>query len=66
MKTTLKIDGMSCDHCVRHVKDALEGIAGVKSAQVSLNTNSAEVNHEDGVSLDTMTAAVVDAGYEVV
>jgi copper chaperone CopZ len=66
MKTTLKIDGMSCDHCVRHVKDALEGIAGVKSAKVSLNTNSAEVNHEDGVSLDTMKAVVVDAGYEVV
>ncbi|MDR3146569.1 MAG: cation transporter [Treponema sp.] len=66
MKTTLKIDGMSCDHCVRHVKDALEGIGGVKSAKVSLKTNSAEVNHADGVSLDTMKAAVVDAGYEVV
>ena len=32
MKTTLKIDGMSCEHCVTHVKDALEEVAGVGSA----------------------------------
>jgi copper ion binding protein len=65
MKTTLKIDGMSCDHCVKHVKDALEGVAGVQSAAVNLKKNSAEVKHGDAVSLDALKAAVVEAGYEV-
>jgi copper chaperone CopZ len=66
MKTTLKIDGMSCDHCVKHVKEALEGVAGVSSANVVLKKNFAEVEHGDAVTLDSLTAAVVEAGYEVV
>jgi copper ion binding protein len=66
MKTVLKIDGMSCEHCVAHVKEALEGISGVKSAKVSLKDNSAQVDHGDGVSLDALKAAVTEAGYEAV
>jgi copper ion binding protein len=65
MKTTLKIEGMSCDHCVKHVTEALEGIQGVASAKVSLKHNNAEVEHSGAVSLDAMKAAVVEAGYEI-
>jgi copper ion binding protein len=65
MKTTLNIEGMSCDHCVKHVTKALEEIAGVKSAKVSLKKKNAEVEHGDTVSLETMKAAIVEAGYEV-
>ncbi|MDR1374977.1 MAG: cation transporter [Treponema sp.] len=64
MKTTLKIEGMSCDHCVKHVKEALEAVEGVKSAQVSLKDNAAQVDHGDGVKLDALKAAVSGAGYE--
>jgi copper ion binding protein len=66
MKTALKIEGMSCEHCVKHVKEALEGIGGVKSAKVSLKTNSAEVNHDETVSFAQLKDAVSEAGYEVV
>jgi copper ion binding protein len=66
MKTTLKIEGMSCDHCVKHVTEALQGMAGVKSAKVSLKDKNAVVDHADSVSLDSMKAAVVEAGYETV
>jgi copper ion binding protein len=65
MKTLLAIEGMSCEHCVKHVKEALENIAGVKSAKVNLKKKSAEVNHGDEVSLDQMKAAVTEAGYEL-
>jgi copper ion binding protein len=65
MKTTLKIDGMSCEHCVKAATNALQAVAGVKSAKVSLKTNSADVDHEDAVTLEALKAAVVDAGYEV-
>jgi copper ion binding protein len=66
MKTVLKIDGMSCDHCVKHVKDALEEISGVASAKVSLDDNSADVEHDAAVTLAAMKEAVTEAGYEVV
>ncbi|MDR2176785.1 MAG: copper ion binding protein [Treponema sp.] len=65
MKTTLKIEGMSCDHCVKHVTKALEELSGVKSAAVSLEEKSAVVDHEDAVTLAAMKAAVEEAGYEV-
>ncbi|MDR3147018.1 MAG: cation transporter [Treponema sp.] len=65
MKTTLKIEGMSCEHCVQHVKEALEGIGGVKSAKVSLKKNSADVQHDDKVSLVMMEQAVEEAGFKV-
>ncbi|MDR1288709.1 MAG: cation transporter [Treponema sp.] len=64
MKTTLHIEGMSCEHCVKHVTEALKGIAGVSSAEVNLKKKSAVVVHEDSVDLSAMTAAVKEAGYE--
>ncbi|MDR1211558.1 MAG: cation transporter [Spirochaetaceae bacterium] len=64
MKTTLKIEGMSCEHCVKHVTQALEGVPGVTSAKVSLKDKSAQVEHGDQVSLESLKAAVTEAGYE--
>jgi copper chaperone CopZ len=66
MKTVLHIKGMSCDHCVRHVTEALKGVAGVESAAVSLKENSAAVEHKEGLSSALLKDAVVEAGYEVV
>jgi copper ion binding protein len=66
MKTVLKIEGMSCEHCVKHIKEALEAIPGVKSAEPSLKDKSANVEHGDNVSPASLRAAVEEAGYEVV
>jgi copper ion binding protein len=66
MKTTLNIEGMSCDHCVAHVTKALQEIAGVNSVKVSLKNKNAELEHSDAVSLDALKAAVSEAGYEAV
>jgi len=65
MTKTLKVEGMSCDHCVHHVKSALAEVSGVESAEVSLSEKSAVVT---GASLDdaALKAAVAEAGYEVV
>jgi copper chaperone CopZ len=64
MKTILRVEGMSCDHCVQYVKKALESVAGVKSAEVSLGEKSAAVEHGDGVSLAALKTAVAEEGYE--
>lgn len=66
MKTLLKIDGMSCDHCVKHVTNALQEVSGVSAAKVSLKDNSADVEHADAVTLASLKAAVEEAGYAVV
>ena len=65
MKTiTLNIDGMMCQHCVAHVKKALEAIAGVTAA-VSLEEKNAVCTVSGDVSADALAAAVTEAGYTV-
>ena len=60
---TIHIDGMMCQHCVAHVKTALEAIPGT-AAEVDLESGTAKVS---GGALDdaALTKAVVDAGYKV-
>ena len=65
MRKLLKIEGMSCGHCVMHVQSALEGIEGVKSAKVDLLERSAMVDGEN-LNDQSLRAAVADAGYKVV
>ena len=66
MQTILEIKGMSCEHCAAHIKNALEAIAGVSSAQVSLKQKNALVEHNDSVTPETFKAAVREAGYEAI
>jgi copper chaperone CopZ len=62
----LKIEGMSCEHCVKAVKTALEAVAGVQAAVVSLADASAVIDHGDGVTQAALRAAVKEEGYEAV
>lgn len=61
--TTIKITGMTCDSCAVHVKEALEKVPGVQSAEVSYAKGSARLAIEAGTSPDTLTAAVAGLGY---
>ena len=64
MTKTLNVTGMMCQHCVAHVKKALEGVEGVSSVNVDLEAGTATVEAAEGVADDALVAAVVDAGYE--
>ncbi|BDT74186.1 mercuric reductase (plasmid) [Comamonadaceae bacterium OS-4] len=59
--TTLNITGMTCDSCAVHVKDALEKIPGVRSADVSYAKGSARLNIDAGTAPDALTTAVAAA-----
>lgn len=65
MEKILKINGMSCDHCVAHVKKALEQVDGVKSAEVSLENKQAKVYLSKEVEEKAFKEAIEDAGYEL-
>lgn len=66
--TTLKVQGMTCMHCVMHVKNALvEDVKGVFSADVSLEKGEATVTYDPSVAeLNAMAEAVSEAGYTLV
>ena len=65
MKKTVTIEGMMCGHCEMHVKNALEALDGVTSAEVSHEAGTAVVTLAGDVSDDTMKKAVEDQGYKV-
>lgn len=60
--TELNITGMTCDHCQRAVKGALESVEGVQSASVDLDVGLACVDGE--VDMDALIAAVEEEGYQ--
>ncbi len=59
----LTVEGMTCDHCVRAVTEAISGVAGVAEAIVDLDAGAATVRGES-VDLAAVVAAVVEEGYE--
>ena len=63
--TTKTIEGMSCGNCVRHVTDAISGVAGVKRVVVSLELNMATIESDSPVDEIALRNAVEDAGYKV-
>ena len=65
MKRTLKIEGMMCQHCVAHVTNALQGVAGVTAVEVNLKKKTAVAELGEDVQNEALTAAVTEAGYEV-
>lgn len=63
--TNLKIEGMTCGHCVRAVKQALEAVPGVQSATVDLDGGTAVVTHDETVATPALAHAVKEEGYAV-
>ena len=64
MKLNLKIDGMGCEHCIKSVRETLEGINGVKVLDVKIG--SAEVEVENDSVLNEIKEKLDDAGYDLV
>lgn len=65
MKKTMKIEGMMCSHCEASVKKALEAIDGVESAEVSHEAGTAIVTMSKEVSNDVLKSAVEAKDYNV-
>jgi copper chaperone CopZ len=62
-KTEVEIDGMSCEHCVKAVTQALQSLPGVKSARVEIG--KAVITSDAPVSRDAIANAIADEGYRV-
>jgi copper chaperone len=66
-KRTLNVEGMSCEHCVKAVNNALGGISGVTNTVVSLKDKTVSFDYDSAlVQIETIKAAITDAGFDVV
>lgn len=63
-QVTLKIQGMTCGNCQKHVGEALRAVPGVASANVDLAFHRATVSYDPArATVDQMVDAVKQAGY---
>ncbi|WP_405374306.1 MULTISPECIES: heavy-metal-associated domain-containing protein [unclassified Microbacterium] len=66
MTTTLiPVTGMTCEHCVRSVTEALSDLPDVSSVVVSLDKAQAVVEHADAFDDVRARAAIREVGYDV-
>lgn len=67
IQVTLRIEGMTCDGCARHVVEALKSVAGVEEATVSnWQSGKAQAIFGPNVADQTLIDAVARAGYHAV
>jgi copper chaperone CopZ len=65
MRQTISVTGMTCQNCVRHVRQALEALPGVRSTVVDLEAGSASLETEREVPRAELAAALEEAGYSL-
>lgn len=66
-KVTLKVNGMSCGHCVKAIEGSVGELTGVASVKVHLDAGNVDVEfNPSAVSLDKIKEAIDDQGYDVV
>ena len=63
IKITLDIEGMTCNHCVGKVKDALLKTQGVYDIDVQLKSNSATFNMIEGVDVQSILDQIKNVGF---
>ena len=66
MQTELKIEGMMCAHCQKHVNDALAKMDGVTAVEVNLEAGTAKVTAEREIPQTEFAQVITEAGYELV
>jgi len=61
----IKISGMSCNHCVQQIENALQQTSGVNKAKVVLNEEKAYIDYDPSViNAETLLQIIEDSGYK--
>lgn len=63
-KMIVKVDGMSCENCAKHVRKALEPLDGIDDVEVNLSNKEAVVKYFGSINEKDVKSAIYDAGYE--
>ena len=64
---TLNVEGMTCDHCVQTIKEAVNNLVGISRVAVDLENKQVAVEYDKAlVKLDSITDKIVEIGFEVI
>jgi copper chaperone len=64
-EATIKIEGMSCQHCVMRVKKVIDAVAGVTKSDVAVGSATIQFD-ESKTKKEDITATIEKAGYKVI
>lgn len=64
MIKTIKVDGMMCNNCVKHVKEALVKVEGISNVEIDLKKKKVDISMEKEIADEVINEALKDAGYE--
>lgn len=62
---TFKVPDVSCEHCVKAIKDELTKINGVEAIDVDISSKLVTVVHDGQVTDEQLVAGLDEAGYDV-
>lgn len=65
MEKIIKIEGMSCGHCEKRVKNALENLGGIEIIEISASKDQAKLKLSDSITVDQVKETIEDVGYDV-
>jgi len=66
MRKVLKVEGMTCQHCVQTVNETVAKMAGIEKVEVSLEEKEVTVEFDESqTNPEDISAAIVAAGFEV-
>ena len=64
---TLNVEGMTCDHCVQTIKEAVNNLVGISRVEVDLENKQVAVEYDKAlVKLDSITDKILEIGFEVI
>lgn len=66
MKETLKVDGMSCNHCVNTIETNVGALPGVSSVKVNLSEKEVAVEFDNTATLTQIKETIDDQGFDLI
>ncbi|MCB1139118.1 MAG: heavy-metal-associated domain-containing protein [Leptospiraceae bacterium] len=61
----IKVEGMSCQHCVKSVTEAVQSVAKAASVEVDLTSGMVSIENAEDGQKGAIEGAIQDQGYEI-
>jgi len=65
MKETLKVEGMSCNHCVNSIETSVGELTGVSTVKVDLGNNEVLVEFDNAITFTQIKETIEEQGYDI-
>ena len=66
MKEELRVKGMSCNHCVQSITEALKNLKNIKKVNIDLEKEIVEIEYRKNINLDEVKEIIEDLGFDVI